>query len=366
MTVSCTKAHLAHGLALTEQTLGKNATLPVLEHLALYAETGRLRLSTTNLEGAVTVVLPAKTDETGSWTVPARVLGGLIRSLPDGPVQIKKTGRVMTIKGSGFSGKINCGNIDDFPIIPNVSDETSLVIETAPFFEALDAAAVATALTESRPELSGILLTLQGDELSVVATDTFRLTLRVLEQHGADEFSFILPSRAAVTAGRLFKDAKKVTLKVSENQCVFEEGDVTFISRLIEGSFPDFRAIIPEEGDAHIVVSRTVLLEHLDAATFFTSRLNDVILTITEGGKHLEVRAANNDVGEYTTEIKTEGEAVGETSAAFNIRYLADGVRTLKGETIRIELNGQQRPTVLRPTGDETQDLYLIMPIRTS
>ena len=165
---------------------------------------------------------------------------------------------------------------------------------------------------------------------------------------------------------QVFKDAKKVTLKVSENQCVFEEGDVTFISRLIEGSFPDFRAIIPEEGDAHIVVSRTVLLEHLDAATFFTSRLNDVILTITEGGKHLEVRAANNDVGEYTTEIKTEGEAVGETSAAFNIRYLADGVRTLKGETIRIELNGQQRPTVLRPTGDETQDLYLIMPIRTS
>lgn len=367
MTITCTKEHLARGLGIIEHGLGKNATLPILEHVALYAQTGKLVLTATDLEIAVTVSIPAKTDGEDSWTVPARILAGFINSLPEGPVQMKKSGKTMSIKGKQLSSKLHVGSIDDFPIIPELGDDAwKITVKTAPIREAIEQVAVATAVTESRPELSGISLAAEGTQLIIVATDTFRLALRTLPYDDADTFSIILPTRAAQEFTRLFKDTGEVTLLIGENQFGVHGDDIEFTSRLIEGSFPDYQAILPQEADAVVVVNRKELLERLEAATYFTSRLNDVILS-TSGGKKVTVSAKNEDIGEYTTDINAE-EGEGESEAAFNIRYLIDGVRTIPSEKLRIEINGSQKPTVLRPEPafDTDENLYLVMPIRTT
>ena len=365
MTVSCTREHLLRGLQLVERALGKNATLPILEHVAIKTQAGKLSLAATDLEIAVIVTIPAKPEGEEAWTVPARVFAGLIASVPDGPVQIKKSGKTMTIKGKGFLGKINCGVVDEFPIIPEADEGAKHIKLNAKLFTGLiEQTVVATAVTESRPELNGVFVSAEGALLSVAATDTFRLALRVIPYEDPDEFTVILPARTAQEIIRLFKDAEILDVKIDENQITIEAQDVIFTSRLIEGSFPDYTAIIPKDKKASVTVDKQALMDALEAAGHFTSRLNDVHLSIKKGGEVLSVSAENADIGNYTKDVETQGE--GEAEASFNIRYLIDGLRTLSGEKIDIEMNGEQKPTVLKPQGGEEQDLYLLMPIRTT
>lgn len=367
MTISCTKEHLIRGLSVIEHALGKNAALPILEHVALKTSAGKLTLTATDLEIAATVTIPAKADEEDAWTVPARIFSGFVSSLPDGPVQMKKTGKALAVKGKQLSGKLNLGNIDDFPIIPELHDDVKkITLATGPLRTALEGVSVACALTESRPELNGISLATEGNQLVFAATDTFRLAVRAVSYEDADTFSIILPIRGAQEFSRLFKDTDKVDLLIGENQFGAEGGDIQFTSRLVEGSFPEYEAILPKEHEAHITVDRKLFLERLEAATYFTSRLNDVVLDV-QNGKKVGISAENNDIGEYSTDISgSDGE--GESKAAFNIRYLLDGVRTLEGDEITIKISGSQKPAVLRPASlDEDQkDLYLVMPIRTA
>jgi len=367
MTITCTKEHLVRGLTIIEHALGKNATLPILEHVALRTQAGKLTLTATDLEIAATASIPAKVEGEDAWTVPARILSGFVASLPDGPVQMKKSGKTLSIKGKQLSGKLHLGSIDDFPIIPELTEDVrKITFKTATLRTALEEVAVATATTESRPELNGISCIAEGVALTFAATDTFRLAVRSIAYEDADSFSIILPTHGAQEFVRLFKDIESVTLFIGENQFVAEGGDIHFTSRLVEGSFPDYTAILPQENEAHIQVDRKTLLERLEAATYFTSRLNDVSL-LTQGGKKLTITAKNSDVGEYTTDIDgRDGE--GDSEAAFNIRYLMDGIRSFSSEQITLEINGAQKPTVLRPEEqtERENDLYLVMPIRTA
>lgn len=365
MSIVCTRENLLTSLHATERALGKNPTLPILSHIAIQAQAGKLTLSATDLEVAIVASVAAKVEKDDSWTVPYRIFSGFITSLPEGPVQLRRSGKLLHIKAGSLQGKIQTGSFEDFPIIPKIKKGKTARFNGATIAQAMEDVLGAAAVTETRPELTGVFFQTIGNRLSFAATDTFRLALRVLSYEQPEAFSVIVPQRSAQEIARLFKSNEKVEASFTENQCAFSTEDLLFISRLVEGTFPDFQAIIPRAAKATLTLSREDLVRRLESASFFTSRLNDVKLTAQE--EKLNLQAENPDVGDYTTDMIGEHGKGEQQIASFNLRYLLDGLRALRAPLVQFELNGDAKPAVIRPAVDEkTEDLYLLMPIRTA
>ena len=360
--VICTKENLLKGLSIVERATGKNPTLPILSHVAFNIMTGKIILSATDLDIAVTVSVPAKTDRETAFTLPLRALLGFVSSIPHETIQFTRDGKKITIKSGSFKSSFQSGSFDEFPIIPELETNNAVRIDGGQLSRALQQVAVASAQTETRPELTGILLGIEGGQIQFAATDTFRLSLRAFSYTQPEIFSCILPYRAALEVSRVFQDGE-VMFQANENQCVFKSTSVVFISRLIDGTFPDFRVIIPKTTQTTITVPKEELLSKLEAASYFASRLNDILLKFKVTENRLELSAENPDIGSYENEVSgtnTEGE---DQDIAVNLRYLFDGIRHINEKQCVLACNGAAQPLVLRAEKDQ-ENLYLLMPIR--
>jgi DNA polymerase-3 subunit beta len=327
-------------------------------------KTGKLTSIATDLEIGVIASIPAKVEEEEKWTVPFRPFMGFITSLPEGPVQLKRIGRSLSVKSGAFQGKFIVGKNEEFPIIPRVSKTDVITLKSKEFLEAIEDVLPATALTETRPELSGVSLSVEGHKLSIAATDTFRLALRTLPYTSDDVFSLILPRRTAQELTRIFREGETIAFRIGEQQCTFDTSDILFSSRLLEGTFPDFRAIIPKDPEVVVRVATRELLSRLDSAAFFTSRFHEVRVTVKHHGSLILISAENSDIGSYETEIRTlEGKGE-ERTLAFNLRYFLDGIRAIRSDELTMEFYGEGKPLVLRPERRGEDDRYLLMPIR--
>ncbi|OHA49351.1 MAG: DNA polymerase III subunit beta [Candidatus Terrybacteria bacterium RIFCSPHIGHO2_01_FULL_58_15] len=376
--MTCTRENLLYGLSLVERAIGRSASLPILSHVALKSQTGKITFSATDLDIAVVVSVPAKVDGSGSWAVPYRPLAGFVGALPEETVQLKPGGKALVVKSGAFQGKIRTGDAEEFPIIPQLKQAEKVSLPKSGFSEALEAALVAVAASETRPELTGVAVIGEANTVTVVATDTFRLAVRTLPYEGENPFAIILPQRTAQEVIRLFKESREneekreegtdrgFTFKITEHQCLFEDGGLSLTSRLLEGSFPDFRAIIPRSAAAQVRLSRRELTRRLEAATFFTGRLNDVHITLQKEGGGITIAAENPDVGAYETSLEGEEGKGEEQTVAFNLRYFLDGLRGFSDEDVVLEFNGEQKPLLIRPAQGRSGNLYLLMPIRTS
>lgn len=367
MTITCTRSHLLRGLNFVERASTRNPALPALSHVAMRGKPGKLILSATDLDIAVIAAIPARIDgEEDAWTIPFHSLSNFIASIPDETVQLKRSGKHVTISAKSARGKFHVGRIEDFPIIPEMADRDAALLRSESFLRNLEDTVVATASTDTRPELTGVFLSTEGNTLTLSATDTFRLALRNVPYDATEHFTVILPQRSAQEVVRLFRGTGDVRFRVTEHQCAFETPDVFFTSRLIEGTFPDFRSILPKETISRVKLPREVFLRRVEGAQAFASRLNDASLHYDGTDFSLRVTAENSDVGSYETVLSgIEGSGESQT-VAFNLRYLLDGIRGIRTDEIILELNGDAKPSVLRPVSGTNDDLYLIMPIRKS
>lgn len=365
MMITCTRDHLLRGLNAVERASTRNPTLPALAHVAMRGKPGKLVLSATDLDIAVVAAIPARIDGEGeAWTLPFRSAQNFISSIPDETVQLKKNGKHVTISSKSAKGKFHIGKIEDFPIIPEITGRDSALLHGAQFFRGLEETVLATAATDTRPELTGVLLSTEGSALTLAATDTFRLALRTIPYEAPETFTVILPQRSAQEAIRLFRGGEDVRFRATEHQCIFETPDIFFTSRLIEGTFPDFRTILPKKTRAQIRLPREAFLRRVEGSQAFTSRLNDVLLEYGGADASLRVTTENSDVGSYET-VLSGSDGSGEAQAVtFNLRYLLDGIRGIRTDDLILELNGDTNPSVMRPISENSDDLYLIMPIR--
>lgn len=364
--IVCTKENLLRALLSVERAVGKNSTLPVLSHVALIPSTGRLRIQATDLDLAIIATMPAKVEIREPFTLPMKTFLGFVAALPDETIHIKKEKNNLFVTAGSFRGKLHTGTFTDFPIIPLFPQTNSLKLNGKNFSQALRDVLTASAHTETRPELNGVYVHSEERWLRVVATDTFRLALRALSFAPGDALSIILPTRSAQEASRLFQDDPEIECWTNEAQCTLCSPRVTLTSRLVEGAFPDYRAILPGQAAASFDVARAELIQKLEAATVFAGRFNDIALTFRPHDASLALRAAHQDVGSYETTVSGTNASGEAQDLSVNLRYFLDGVRGIADETCRIELNGEKKPIVLRSASAETEALYLIMPIRQS
>ncbi|MCP6719290.1 MAG: DNA polymerase III subunit beta [Patescibacteria group bacterium] len=374
MNINILKEKLKEGVNIVAKISQKSLTLPVLQNTLLKTEKNFLKLSTTNLESAISWWSLAKIEKEGQVCIPTRFLSNLLGFLPNKPLTLNLDGLSLDLECDNYKTKIKALSSEDFPIIPQLKEGEVITIDNNIFCQALNQVLNIPSSSVTRPEISGIFFSFQKDLIKMVATDSFRLAEKkiFLKNNLEKEYSLILPQNAAKEIINIFGE-KQGDLKIifSPNQILFEymmsETDhpqIQFISKLIEGEYPNYQEIIPKKYETQILVKKDDFLNQIKAASLFSGKINEVRLKANPKNGKMEVLSQSADFGEYNSFFngKIKGKELG---VSFNHRFLIDGIAEMKEKELSFELTSEEGPAVLKPlTGKDY--LYVIMPIKAS
>lgn len=375
MEITILKEKLKEGIGIVERIAQKSLTLPVLNNILLKSEKTFISLCSTNLEIGLRWWSLAKIEKEGEILIPARLFSTFVNLLPEGAVELKKDGLFLDIKSGSYKSRIKGFNPEEFPLLPQINQEEKIVLDNKSFHQALYQVFDIASSSLARPEISGTFFNFQKDQIKMVATDSFRLGEKKLfsKLPLSKEYSFILPQLTTKEILSIFGE-KEGDLKIyfSPNQILFESilseakhPHIHLVSRLIEGDFPDYQAIIPKKYETQVIVSRNEFLNQIKAASLFSGKISEVKINVLSQKGKIEIFSQNPDLGEYKSSLagKIKGK---ELSASFNHRFLIDGLLKIKSPEIIFELTGEEDPAVLKPAGKEEDYLYVVMPIKTN
>jgi DNA polymerase-3 subunit beta len=375
MIVSCLQENFQRGLAHVARAVATKSTLAVLGNMLLTTDRGQLKLVATNLEIAISCWIGCQIDEEGALTVPARLLTEFVASLPNDKVvlQVDRRNQSLQIRSARAKATIKGIDAEDFPVIPSVDGQAPTArIEPELLREMIGQIIFAAATDDTRPVLTGAQLRFEGNRLTMAAADGFRLSVRSaeLEAPAADELSIIVPARALADLARTVADQPgpvEITVTAARNQVLFRAGNIDFVSRLIDGPFPDYGRIIPKSYSTRTVVDAQEFLAAARRASFFARDNASIVrLAVTPGVSDLtpgslSIAATAADVGDNDSELDAtvEGEA---SQIAFNVRYLSEVLGVVKASQVALETQSANQPGLFRPVGDQ-DFLHVIMPM---
>jgi DNA polymerase-3 subunit beta len=381
MKVSVLQENLVKGLSLVGRAVSTKTTLPVLANILLSTDQSRLKLSATNLEIGINCWVGAKVEDEGAITVPARLLSEYASSLPNDRVDMELVLRTHTLNLSCARVKTNIKGIDaeEYPLIPVVTDTPTLTLPPDQLKEMISQVAFAAAADESRPVLAGVLASFDGPNstFTLAAADGFRLSVRTAPLPcGTEKLEVIIPARTLHEVARILSaidtandGAVDITVTPNKSQVLFHMNDVDVVSRLIEGSFPNYQQIIPKNYKTRTILNTMDFLRSTRrAAIFARDSANIVRLALNPGEEltpgRLTLSATAVEIGDNEEEMDAlvEGEAM---QVAFNGRYLTDVLSALNSTQVSLETTGERSPGVLRPVGGENLFTHVIMPMQT-
>lgn len=367
MKVVVIKNNLKEGIAAVERAAGENVNLPILKNVLLETEDNKLKLTTTNLEIAASFCVSGKIIENGKTTVPLSIFSGLIANISSERIDLENKKNVLEIKTDNYQAAIHGISADEFPLIPRVKNLAGYIeIESGVLKEAFSQTIIASQFSELRPELNNIFVDFSLDNLKLVTTDSFRLAEKTLmsgqfQSNHQEPFTLLLPLRSGQEALRILGDEGKVRLYHDETQILFKTDRAEFFSRLMEGTFPDYRAVVPQKFSAEMNISRQELLSALKLAGIFSTRTNEVKMNVLENKKAVGISSSDQAIGEntYVLPAKFRGDA---KEMSFSWRYLSDGLKALKTDEVFLGLNEDNKPALLKSPNDASY-FYLLMPI---
>jgi len=367
-----TQQHLAHGLNIVSRAVSPRSTLPVLANVLVATDEGRLRLSATNLELGITCWIPAQIQEEGSVTVPARTLVDLVSTFPPDNVNLSLDIRTQTINLVCNSSVHDIKGIDaqDFPPMPVPDLAEGVELNLADFKDMIQQVAFAASMDEARPVLQGVKMEVTEDLITLAATDGFRISVRKqpLANPIKENFSIIIPARAMSELARVSGDSDKVVTMVvpqGRGQVIFHLKDTELVSQLIDGNFPDFRAIVPKSFKTSTVVSTPAFLKACKQAEIIAREGNNVIrldiIPEESGPGRVEISAQTEETGKSDIKVEATIEGSG-LLIAFNVKFLREVLDVVRAPNVALETNANNTPGVIHPVGDENF-VHVIMPM---
>ena len=375
MRVTCLQENLQRALSTTGRAVASRTTLPVLGNYLLETSEDELIISATNLELGIVCRIPARVEEPGRAALQARVLNDFVSSLSSGEIELYEDSgpTTMLVKQGATQAHVRGQDPDDFPVIaPESSAGMTFSVDSGDLREAIAQVVFAAATDDSRPVLAGVHIENRGEILALAAADGFRMSFREISM-GAEldeDLSIVVPARSMQEVGRILADSQeKAEIRITPNQAqlIVEVPDVTLVTRLIDGTFPDLQQIIPRDWNTRSVVSREVLLEAARRAAIFARSNNDVVKFALEpangsdGIGKLTITATAADTGDNRDELDAQIEGA-ELEVAFNGRYLTDVLSVLESPSIALELQGPNAAGVFRPV-DNDDFVHVIMPM---
>ena len=374
MKVSLLQENLIKAISFTARFINSNPQLQILSNIKIEAKKGQLLLSATNLETGINLKIGAKVEEEGSLTVPAKIIQEFVHLLPKDKVFLEGKEAALDIRCQGYKATINGISAAEFPQIPTLKDEkTALVLQKEEFLKAVGQVAFSAAIDETRPVLTSVLIRKTPKGFLMVATDGYRLSLKkttaFTPKKKDNNFEDILiSSRILTEISRLLENTEGEVLFSStdeKGQVIFKSENWEVVTRLIEGEFPPFEKIVPQEQETELKIEAEGLLQAAKTAAIFARDASNIIRwQIKKEGKQgfLLVSANAPQVGKNL--ITLEGDLKGKPGKiAFNSRFLLDYLNILKTDELLFSMSGSTSPGVFTLPGDKTFK-HVIMPVR--
>ncbi len=367
MKIEAIKEQLENALAKADKIAGKNPSLPVLSGFYLDARDNTLHIKATNLDLGISLSVPVKVTEPGIVVVPAHVITSFVSSLTsDRNINLSTKNQVLEIKTKATKTNIKTLPHEDFPIIPEIGDDSAFSMPARDFIFGLRSVIYAASVGSIKPELSSVSITHEGEHLVFAATDSFRLAEKKIKIKKVPHFKNILiPQKNALEIIKIFdRGEEDISISIEEHQIALRSNGTYVTSRIIEGNFPDYRQIIPKEATTTATVLKQDLISSLKTSLIFSDSFNQLSLTLSPKDKKFEIESKNSTVGESVQSVDSvlEGEDI---NINVNHRYFTDCFQSITSDSMALSFSGQARPIVIRGVGDQSF-LYLVMPMNQS
>ena len=364
MKIECVQNKLQSTLYQAEKISGKNLNLPVLSCVYIEAKKGQLLLRATNLDLGFQSIVPAKVDIEGVAAVPASVLNATVANIfNQKTVKLESDGSTFTIITPKSKSIIKCLPHDDFQTIPEIPKNKICEIPASDFIIGLKAVWYSSSVSSIKPELSSVCIFPEEHEIVFAATDSFRLAEKKIKTKGLKDFDKVLvPFKNIPEIIRVLERAEgMVEIRFGKHQITFIFDGTYLTSRVIDGTFPDYRQIIPKEFKTEAIILKEDLIQSLKISNIFSDTFNQVNLNIAPNEKCFKIATKNVSLGENTNTL--DAALSGEPAEAnFNFRYINDCLQSINTDSVSLSLAGPSRPMVIRGVSDKSFT-YLVMPM---
>ena len=378
MKIVCKQQDLSRGLSAVSHAVSGRSTLPILANILLATDHGRLKLSATNLEIGINCWVDAQIDEEGTTTVPAKLITDFVNSLPQASVEmtLAEDTNTLNVKSQRSSANIKGMDASEFPQIPsNEGGDPPVLLDAVQLKEMIAEVAFAAADDDSRPVLTAVLVQVSDEKLTFAAADAFRLAVRVadLPGDGHPRGDILIPARTLTELARILPAEGQVEMIVTPNrsQVLFHTPTLDLVSRLIEGSFPPFRQIIPKESTTRAVVETKEFAAAVKSAALFARDSSNIArVKVNPAGEDAQgtgaitIEATAEDLGDNVSTVNAAVDGP-ELQIIFNVKYLADVLTTIDTPEVALEASSATKPGVLKPIGPN-DCTYVIMPMHVN
>jgi len=341
----------------------RGGALPALSGVRLEVKGDTLRLAGSDLDLTMQVEMPVSAGDDGVCVIPARLATDIVRALDPGAVTVSVDGSEAAISSGRSQFSVRVLPAEEFLRLPESSAE-AVTLDAAALATALHQVVGAASRDDARPILTGVLLAAEAGGLRLVATDSYRLALRDLPGTSllAEGQHVLVPARALGELTRVLAGATSATLRLGADDASFEVGSTRVTTRLIEGEFPNYGQLIPDNYPNRLFVAKEPLLDAVRRVKLLAREATPIRMALRPDG--LELTAITQDVGQAREEVDAKYEGA-ELTVAFNPEFLIDGVEATPGEEVVLETLDALKPATIRPT-EGTDYLYLLMPVRVT
>lgn len=355
------KEKLLEAVSITSHLASIRSTLPILQNIFFEAKNNKLLVKSTDLDQTFEIVVDGTVAENGSLTVPARLIVEYLTNNPDSSITISSDDLNLDIKSPNHKAKIKGLAAEEYPSQPTLKPQSSITLQLSALRQAITRTLFAAAQDETRPVLNGLLWRFKGKKLTLVGTDGYRLAYQTIDTLTESDGDYIIPKRALQELLKL-SPSGEVEIAFAASQVRFTLGVVSLTSRLLDGTFPAYEAIIPKKRTVETTISSSMLLKSLKLASLF-SRDSAYSTKVSLESQMMKITAVSPQIGENSNELRLDS-AVGEPIAvSLNAQYLIDALSVLEGE-VRLGFIDAKSPITVEGVKDSNY-LYLLMPLRS-
>ncbi|PIP67881.1 MAG: DNA polymerase III subunit beta [Candidatus Omnitrophica bacterium CG_4_9_14_0_2_um_filter_42_8] len=361
MKIKILKQVFLRNIQHVQNIISSKSSLPILSNILIEAEKNKVVLTTTDLDIGISSALETEVEEEGAITIPAKRFNDIIKELPDEDISISTMkNNSMVIKCSKCFFKIIGLPKEEFPKLPEFKDEPSVVIKQSVLKNMIAMTHFSMSRDETRYVLNGALFLFKGKKLAIVTTDGKRLSFvkKDLEKDGLNK-AIVIPSKTIYELNRILNDEGDVKIVFSENQVKFDLKNITVISRLIEGDFPNYEQVVPKEPQEKIIINRGLFLDGIKRAALLTTQDSQSVRFEILKNK-IVVSKSSPNIGEVREELDTVYKGH-EITVGFNPGYVMDALKVIPQDEIALEVFGPDKPAVIRI---EDWFLYLVLPMQ--
>ncbi len=366
MKVICTQENLKGGLAVVGRIISPSNTLPILNNILIKTENGMLKISSTNLEVAITTQIRCKVEEDGEVTVFAKTITDLVNNLPNKNITLETENLNLHIEADNFHTSIKTLPAEEFPLIPQIEGRETFKIPAQALKRSIDQVVFAASTNQTQPEISGVFLGTQDNELRLVATDRYRLAEKrlALAQKTNHPTEVIVPQKTIAELARIIGNQEgevEITLADTQISMVFNQTQI--ISRLIDGQYPPYQQIIPEQFITTVATQKQPLINALKAGSIFSQNNNSIFIEYGTNEQNLRITAESQELGKSVVDLpsKVEGES---GKLILNHRYVLDCLSAIESQEVVVKMINDSSPAIIVPE-DQSNYTYLVMPIKS-